>query len=61
MPLASRHKIWKQTIQNQNLEQSPHAETIFNTSNIKILVETTISYAGGTGHYVPPGTLVTYI
>ena len=31
MPLTPRHIIWKQTIQQQNLDQSPQTETLFNT------------------------------
>ena len=39
MTLASRHKIGKQTIKKHNLEQSPHAETMFNTPKIEILAD----------------------
>ena len=61
MPLKPRHKFWKQTIQQKNLEKSPHAETMFNTLKIKITVNMAITYSGTTGDFVLPSTPVTNI
>ena len=52
--LPTREKAWTQTIKKGNLQ----AQTMFNTYNIKISVNTTIDDAGLTGHFVVPGTSV---
>ena len=46
--LPSITQAWKQPIFNINLQ----AQTVFNTSNIKIAVDISIAYAGAIGNFV---------
>ena len=41
-----------------NVHKAPNADTMINTSNIKIAVDMTVTYSGATGHFVLPGTKV---
>ena len=56
--LPTRNKAWTQTIAKFELRKSEHAETMFNTSKIKIAVDNAIADAGATGHFVLPGAPV---
>ena len=54
--LPNRAKSRKQKVQGSNLRNSPHADTMFNTSHIKIAMDMAISDDGATGHFLIPGT-----
>ena len=59
MPMAPRHKSWQTTLDTLDIKTSSNADTILNTSNIKIAMDMAIVDAGATGHFVLPGTPVT--
>ena len=56
--LPTRNKAWTQTIAKFELRKSDHAETMFNTSKIKIAVDNAIADASKRGHFVLPGAPV---
>ena len=56
--LPTRSKAWTQTIKKLDLKKSANAETMFNTSKIKIAIDSAIADAGATGHFVLPGAPV---
>ena len=39
-----------------HIQKAPNAETMLNTLNIKIVVDTEVTYSGATGHFILPGT-----
>ena len=49
---------WNKIIKGHPLPQYPHADTMFNTSHINIVIYQEIPDAGATGNFVPPETPV---
>ena len=56
--LPTRQKAWTKIVQLEDLKETANAETMFNTSSIKIAVDRVIADAGATGHFMIPGAPV---
>ena len=54
----TRQKAWAKIIELERLKETENAETIFNTSSIRIAVDQAIADAGATGHFMVPGAPV---
>ena len=57
--LPTRAKSWQQTIARHDFQASPNAETMFNTTKIKIAVDMAVADSGATCHFILPDTEVT--
>ena len=55
---ATRAQAWNHLLHKNCPPSSPHAETIYNTSNIKIGVDMAIADAGATSHFLIAGAPV---
>ena len=64
-PLPPSHYFLGETIQRNYTVIPTRAkarqETMFNASNIKIVVDMAVADSGATGHFVFPGTKVSYM
>ena len=54
----TRQKAWAKKVELESLKDDINAETMFNTSSIKIAVDQAIADAGATGHFMIPGAPV---
>jgi len=51
----TRQKAWAKKVELEGLKDVMNAETMFNTSSIKIAVDQAIADAGAKGHFMIPG------